>query len=239
MNKYIIIPCYREYENINIILEEISKCKIENLSVIIVDDSEINFEKKIKNQYFKVFYLNREQKKGRGSAVIFGINYIFGLKDNIDFIVEMDADLSHKPEELIHNIDYFKKNNLDLLISSRYKKESKIINWNINRKILSFLSNKLTKFLLKVPVSDYTNGYRIYSSRAASFVINNCGKIGDGYIVLSEILMQLYYNKFKVDEVSTIFINRVKGVSNVTFKEILISLIGLFKIWRLKKKLDF
>ena len=87
-------------------------------------------------------------------------------------------------------------------------------------------------------MSDYTNGYRVYSSKAANFVTNNCGKIGDGYIVLSEILMQLYYNKYKVDEVSTIFVNRVKGVSNVTIKEILISLIGLIKIWKIKKKLN-
>ena len=238
MNKFIVVPCYHEYENINILLDEIAKCKFDNLIVVIVDDSENSFEKRVKKQTFKTIYLNRKKKGGRGSAVIFGIKYILNLNVDINMIIEMDADLSHDPKELFNNLNYFKENNLDLLISSRYKKNSKIINWSFNRKILSFCSNKLTNFLLKVPVSDYTNGYRIYSSKAANFVANNCGKIGDGYIVLSEILMQLYFNKFKVDEVSTIFVNRVKGVSNVTIKEILISLIGLIKIWKIKKKLN-
>ena len=237
MNRFIIIPCYHEYENINILLDEIAKCELNNLTVLIVDDSEESFEQNIKNQKFKVIYLSRKKKEGRGSAVLFGMLYILKLNVDIDMIIEMDADMSHNPNELLHNIGYFKKNDLDMLISSRYRKDSKIINWTLMRKILSFLSNKLTKFLLKVPVSDYTNGYRIYSSKAANFVANNCGKIGDGYIVLSEILMQLYFNKFKVDEVGTIFVNRVKGTSNVTIKEVLVSLIGLIKIWKIKKKL--
>ncbi len=239
MNKFIVVPCYHEYENINVLLEAIAKCKIKDLTVIIVDDSEDSFEKEIKKQNFKIIYLNRKKKEGRGSAVLFGIRQIFNLNIDIKMIIEMDADLSHNPKELLNNIDYFEKNNLDMLISSRYKQDSKIINWSLKRKILSFFSNKLTKFLLKVPISDYTNGYRIYSSDAANFVIKNCGRIGDGYIVLSEILMQLYYNKFKIDEVSTIFVNRVKGTSNVTTKEILTSLIGLLKIWKIKKKLNF
>ncbi len=239
MNKFIVVPCYHEYENINVLLEAIAKCKIKDLIIVIVDDSEDSFEKEIKKQNFNIIYLNRKKKEGRGSAVLFGIKHIFNLNIDIKMIIEMDADLSHNPNELLNNIDYFEKNNLDMLISSRYKQDSKIINWSLKRKILSFFSNKLTKFLLKVPISDYTNGYRIYSSNAANFVIKNCGRIGDGYIVLSEILMQLYYNKFKIDEVSTIFVNRVKGTSNVTTKEILISLIGLLKIWKIKKKLNF
>ena len=234
MTNFIIIPCYNEGENINIILKKISECNIDNLIVVIVDDSEVSFEKKINTQEFKVIYLNRNKKSGRGSAILFGMMHILNLGVSIGLIIEMDADMSHNPNELLNNIKYFKKNNLDLLISSRYLSDSKIINWPLKRKILSFSSNKLSKFLLKVPVSDYTNGYRIYSINSAKFIINNCGKIGDGYIMLSEILTVLYYNKFKIDEIPTTFINRVKGDSNVTIKEILLSLLGLYKIWKIK-----
>ena len=73
---------------------------------------------------------------------------------------------------------------------------------------------------------------------AAKFIVKNCGKIGDGYIVLSEILIQLFYNKFKIDEIDTIFVNRVRGTSNVTFSEIISSLIGLYKIWKKKRQLS-
>ena len=238
MTNFIIIPCYNEGENINIILKEINECNIDNLVVVIVDDSEVNFEKKINGQKFKTIYLNRNRKSGRGSAILFGMMHILNLGVSIGLIIEMDADMSHNPNELLNNIKYFKKNNLDLLISSRYLSDSKIINWPLKRKILSFSSNKLSKFLLKVPVSDYTNGYRIYSINSAKFIINNCGKIGDGYIMLSEILTVLYYNNFKIDEIPTTFINRVKGDSNVTIKEILLSLFGLYKIWKIKTLLN-
>jgi dolichol-phosphate mannosyltransferase len=96
----------------------------------------------------------------------------------------MDADFSHNPNELIKNINLFKKN-ADLLISSRYLKNSRIINWPISRKILSFLSNYLSRIFLQIPISDYTNCFRIYSKRAALKIIKNCGKIGEGFIILS------------------------------------------------------
>ena len=238
MKKFIIIPCYNEFENINIILDKINKCKIKDLIVVIVDDSKISFKEKIKFHDFNVIYLHRKKKSGRGSAVIFGIKYVLKNFKNIKIIIEMDADMSHNPKELNNNIEYFKTQNLDLLISSRYMRTSKILNWSLKRKILSFLSNKLSKFLLKVPVSDYTNGYRIYSLQAAKFISTNCGKIGDGYIVLSEILLQLYYNNFIIGEIDTIFVNRVRGTSNVNFIEILKSLLGLYKIWKIKLKLN-
>ena len=63
MTKCIIIPCYQEYENINIILFEINKYKIDNLLVVIVDDSEISYEHNIKNQNFQIVYLNRKKKR--------------------------------------------------------------------------------------------------------------------------------------------------------------------------------
>ena len=78
---------------------------------------------------------------------------------DIKLFIEMDADMSHHPNELLRNIDFFKKKNLDLLISSRYKKKSKIINWPINRKILSYLSNK---FMRKTKISKYDLSKMIY-----------------------------------------------------------------------------
>jgi len=149
----------------------------------------------------------------------------------------MDADLSHDPNEIINNVNFFLNENIDLLISSRYLKKSKIINWPPERKLLSFFANNLAKYILKVPINDYTNGFRIYSNKAAKHVIANCGKVGDGFIILSEILVQLYYNNFKIKEIESTFVNRVRGDSSVTFKEIFKSLTGLFKIYQLKNKL--
>ena len=78
-------------------------------------------------------------------------------------MIEMDADLSHNPNELIRNLNFFHMNNLDLLIASRYLKKSRIINWPFSRKILSFISNMLARFLLKIPVSDYKKFQNLFN----------------------------------------------------------------------------
>ena len=237
-NILIIIPAYREHKNILNLLNKIfiNKSKKYNFCPLVIDDSDdlltqnLIFNSKFKK---KIYFIKRSKKSGRGSAVIEGMKFF--IKKNykkFHLLVEMDADLSHRPSELKRNISFFLKNNSDLLISSRYLKDSKIINWPMSRKLFSYFSNTLAKIVLNIPVSDYTNGYRIYSKRAVSHCVNNCGKIGDGFIVLSEILNELNMNNFKIKDTKTIFINRVKGSSSVNFKLIYESLIGIFKIMK-------
>ncbi len=229
-----VLPCYNEYENIFILINQIRRIFKNSLIVVIDDSSKDIIKKKIKN-FKKIKYFKRISKSGRGSAVLLGMKKI--LQDqNIRIIVEMDTDLSSHPKELPKNIKFFLREKLDLLVMSRYKKKSKIINWPIRRRIFSYLSNKLAQFLLKVDISDYTMGYRIYSREAVKHVTKNCGKIGSGFIVLSEILAELNSKNFKIADVETIFINREKGESSVNLKLILESLIGLFKIYFIQKK---
>ena len=235
MNISIIIPTFKEKENIKNLINLI-KSKIESSNIIIVDDSpdeSIKFE--IKNLK-DVKYIYRGKKLGRGSAVIEGLN-IAQKNFQSEIFIEMDADLSHDPKELKENLKLFKQSSCDLLISSRYLKKSKIINWSFQRKIFSFLANLLARFLLKIPITDYTNGYRIYSKDAVNHIRKNCGNIGDGFIILSEILVELYYNNFKIIETSSKFVNRVRGESSVDLNEIIKSLIGLIKIYNLKNKI--
>ena len=86
-----------------------------------------------------------------------------------------------------------------------------------------------------MPVTDYTNGFRIYSKRAVRKIINNCGKIGDGFIILSEILVVLYTCKYKIQEVPSVFVNRLRGHSSVNFKLIFSSFLGLLYLYFRKK----
>ena len=224
-----VLPCYNEFENIFILIKQIKKI-FNNYLIVVIDDSTTNEIKNKIIEYKKIKYYKRKTKSGRGSAVIFGMKKILE-ESKVDLIVEMDTDLSSHPKELPKNIKKFKKKNLDLLVMSRYLKGSKIINWPLKRRLFSFLSNKLAKFLLGVNVSDYTMGYRIYSKSATKHVVNNCGKIGDGFIVLSEILAELNSNNFKIEDTKTTFTNREKGDSTVNIKLIYESLIGIFKIY--------
>ncbi len=230
----IIIPTFNEKENIIKLSKELLKLYPYS-KIFIVDDTKIynlkkNF-KKIKN----VKYIYRKNKKGRGSAVLDGLRVALKNK-KIKIFVEMDADFSHRPQELKKNLNKFQKNKLDLLISSRYLKSSKIYNWSLQRRIFSHLANRLAKLLLNVGVSDYTNGYRIYSKKSVKLITKFCGNIGDGFIVLSEILLQIKLNNLKIDETSSIFVNRKRGESSVNLNLVIQSFFGLLKLFILKNR---
>lgn len=229
MNVAIIIPAYNEEKNIERLLKEIKKnIKAE---IVVVDDSINDLTRNIIMQKkFNIIYIKRNKKLGRGSAVLTGIKKILKNK-KIDIFIEMDADFSHSPQELKRNVKIFIDRKLDLLISSRYLKKSKIINWHLTRRIFSFLANYLARFLLKIPISDYTNGYRIYSKRAAKTIVKKCGKLGDGFIILSEILIILFEKNFKIDEIHTKFLNRKRGESSVNLSLIIESFFGLIKLY--------
>ena len=227
----IIIPTFNEKENIYLltftILKLLPKCTI----YIIDDTKQKNYFLKFNNKRIKYFL--RKNKSGRGSAVLFGFKKALQAK-KFNVFVEMDADFSHNPKELKKNLLYFKKTKLDLLIASRYLTKSKIINWTVFRRILSFLSNKLANFLLQINVSDYTNGFRIYSSRSIKLITKKCGNIGDGFIVLSEILLIIKSNGYKISEVPSVFVNRKRGESSVNLSLVFKSLIGLFRLFFIK-----
>ena len=224
-----ILPAFNEYENIFILLKQIESI-FDNKSIIIIDDSTNDSIKNKISSKEDILYVKRESRLGRGSAVLHGLKTLLENKE-IDFFVEIDSDLSEHPNQLPGMIRFFLNNKLDLLVASRYLEGSEIINWPLRRRLFSFLANKLAKFLLKVPVSDYTNGFRIYSNKAASHVVNSCGKIGSGFIVLSETLVELHINNFKIRDIKTKMINRVTGKSSVNLKLVFESLFGLIKLY--------
>jgi len=105
------------------------------------------------------------------------------------------------------------------------------------RRIFSILSNMLARLFLKINIRDFTNGFRFYSIRSAKKIVKNCGNIGDGFIILSEIIVVINNNNFKIKEQSTTFINRKRGESSVNLRLILQSLFGLIKLTFIKKNL--
>lgn len=230
----IIIPAYNERDNLKNLVQKI-KSIIQNPTIFIIDDSKDSM-KDIFIDNDDIQYVHRGLKMGRGSAVLEGLKLALNNEKFSQF-VEMDADFSHNPEELTEKLLLFSKTNTDLLISSRYLKGSKIINWPLSRKYFSLLSNLLVNIFLKLDISDYTNGFRVYSRRAAEITAEKCGQIGDDFIVLSEILLRAHQHKLKITEKPTIFVNRLRGESSVNIILIIKSLIGLFKLVLIKYKL--
>ncbi|WP_374335648.1 polyprenol monophosphomannose synthase [Leeia sp.] len=236
-NIAVVIPAYRESENIVQLCQEIL-ARYSKSNILIVDDSPDDLTedaiKKLAHPRIKI--MHRKNKGGRGSAVIDGIRSC--IKEGYDFYLEIDADFSHPPEQISSLVAQADREKLDLLIASRYLSGSKILNWPLSRKIFSRCANLLARALLQVPVNDYTNGFRLYSKEAAQEVVNTSGKLGGGFIALSEILVNLYYRNYKIGEVSTVFKNRIRGESSLSRREVWNALVGLKRIYQLKKQLS-
>ena len=231
-NLLIIIPAYNEGKNLIELLKKI-RSENENWSIIIVDDSESFETNKLIENYKekKIYYIKRNLKMGRGSAVRFGFEY--SKKNKFDYILEMDADLSHNPSEIKLLLNKLISKKYDLVIGSRYLKNSKIIGWPIKRRIFSKLSNFLAKFLFGFGLTDYTNGFRVYSADAINELIKYPIE-NNGFMYLTETFTILKKKNFKISEQATVFINRKKGSSTLRLSEILRSLVGIIKL-KLKK----
>lgn len=233
----IVVPAYKEGLGIQDLLKKILLA-VPDAKVVVVDDSPDTATADAVNSMNlgNIKLIRRDSKQGRGSAVIAGLRYL--LEQNCSQFIEIDADLSHPPSQIQELLRKLESENLGLVIASRYLPESSILNWPIQRRIFSKAANFLARTLLAVPITDYTNGFRCYSRAAAQKIVDSCGRLGAGFIALSEILVNLYYTGYKVGEVPTIFANRVRGESSVSSKEIFGALAGLWKIYLHKRTLQ-
>ena len=225
----IIIPTYNESENIIKLIDAL----LENPAkpdILIVDDSSDTtsalIEARRKGES-RLFLITRTQKGGRGSAVIEGFK--FALKRDYQRIAEMDADFSHDPKEF-ESLLAASGDNI-VVIGSRYLKDSKILNWPLTRTIFSKCANVYANFILRIGIHDYTNGYRIYGRRAVEQIDTSKIKAA-GYVVLSEIAYPLHLKGVKFIEVPTVFVNRRRGVSNFSMKEIKEAFMSVIRIRR-------
>jgi len=211
----IVIPAYNESENLLNLINGLESC-IPGTPILIIDDSLDNLSVQIVKQIAlkNVKIVHRNKKMGRGSAVIFAMRLL--LSQDFEYLLEMDADFSHSPQEILNLLAEAEIRNADLVIASRYVIGSEILNWPKFRRIFSKLANVTAKFVVKAPINDYTNGFRIYSRRAVKIVEKECGKVGDGFILLTEIIMRLNFRNYTIIEVKTRFVNITRGESSLS-----------------------
>lgn len=232
-NVAVIIPTFNESINIRILLKKVFN-SIPDASVFIIDDSSSDehekLKKEIKNSNVKLF--KRQEKLGRGSAVIFGLKEALKNKET-KYFFEMDADLSHDPEEFHIFLEKMKSDNADLVVGTRYNGKGQISDWPKNRLIKSKAANLFLKTVLGLDLTDYTTGYRLYSRRAAELLVNVNFKTS-GFILHSESAYRIKQNEFIITEVPIHFRNRVHGQSSIGSEKILESFFGILKV-RLSK----
>lgn len=238
----IIIPSYNETLALPKLLNELSIGLNQNDAVLIMDDSssetseiiESNCLKSIEGASFKFYFDNSGSKTGRGAAIRRGMIKALNDHPEAKFIVECDADGSHRAIDILK----IKKSetNADLLIGSRYLSSSKIIGWPMSRRIFSWVLNNSIPRITSVDVHDITNGLRRYSREAVGQVLSN-PQINTGFVYLSEQAVVLTKRGMKISEEPIIFVDRTLGTSTVTWREIIDSLIGIVRLVMTKRQL--
>jgi dolichol-phosphate mannosyltransferase len=229
-NIAIVTPSYNEVENILILIKRI-RVILPSTKIIIVDDSSIKVNKKIKkivSRDKQIILISRYKKLGRGTAIIKGFKEAF--KDSkIRYVFEMDSDLAHDPKEFNR---FFKKNknqDYDLIIGSRYLPGGKIKNIAKNRIIPSKIINIFLRIWLNIDVSDFTSGFRLYSRKAIGILISSDIK-SKGFITLSETLYKIKLANLRIGEVPITWNYRIHGKSNVDLNEFIVSLYFIIKM---------
>jgi len=226
----VIIPTYNEIENIEKMVRMVFSLPRE-FHILIVDDESPDGTglevKKLQKEFIN--RLNIEERKGKmglGSAYIHGFRW--GLKNNFDYIFEMDCDFSHNPNDLLKLLEVC-ENGADLAIGSRYCKGGKIHNWPIGRILMSYFASVYVRLVLWLPIKDTTAGFKCYHNHVLKSIELNEIKF-KGYAFQIEMKYRAYKKRFKIVEVPIIFTDRIFGESKMNTKIFKEAILGVIKM---------
>ena len=227
----IIIPTYNESENIELIINKIISNDDSN-DVLVVDDNSpdgtfeiVEKQKNIHNN--RVFIIKRDKKSGLGSAYKAGFKW--ALENNYSYIFEMDADMSHDPDEIKNLKIQLIQNKYDVVIGSRYIEGVSVVNWPLSRIFLSYFANLYVRVITSMPIKDATSGFVGYTKNALSSIELSEIKF-NGYAFQIEMKFKLWKKNFKLKEHQIIFVNRKLGKSKMNQSIILEAIFGVIKL---------
>ncbi len=229
MDKLVIVPTYNERDNIEPLLTRLLALPFD-LHVLIVDDGSPDGTAAVvrewKQNIPRIHLIERAGKMGLGSAYREGFRY--ALDHGAEFIFEMDADFSHDPDSIGEFIAHAQ--NADVVLGSRYLKGVTVVNWPIQRLILSYLANRYTRLVTGLPVNDATGGFKCFRRRALEAIRLDKVK-SDGYSFQIEMSFKCWKKGFRIVEIPIVFVDRRAGVSKMNNK---IVWEAAWMVWRLR-----
>ena len=225
----IIIPTYNEMENIQRMIPDLLDRYEKNLDILIVDDNSPdgtgNFVEEISKTNVRVKLLRREKKMGLGTAYTEGFKY--ALKNDYDYIFEMDADFSHDPKEIKNFLNAM--NEYDLVLGSRYVKGVNVVNWPMRRLLLSYFANYYTRFVTGLPIRDATGGFKCFKRKVLESI--NFDKVkSNGYAFQIEMTFKAWRKGFKIGEIPIVFVDRTMGHSKMSKKIVREAVVMVWKL---------
>lgn len=230
-NSLVIIPTYDEKENIEAIIKAVFSLD-KPFDILVVDDNSpdgtSNIVKNLQSEFSNLFLEVRKEKTGLGSAYIHGFKW--ALEKKYDYIIEMDADFSHNPKDLIHLYNACAIDGADFSIGSRYlNNKINVVDWDMKRLLLSYFASKYVKIITQIPIFDTTAGFVCYKSNVLRSIDLDKIKFV-GYAFQIEMKFKAWKRKFKHKEVSVIFTDRKKGTSKMSGSIISEAVFGVIKM---------
>ncbi|KAI6661126.1 Dolichol-phosphate mannosyltransferase subunit 1 [Oopsacas minuta] len=232
-NKYsILLPTYEERKNLPLIVWLIieympSDC---NYEIIIIDDGSPDGTQEVAKQLQKIYGHDkiqlrpRPKKLGLGTAYIHGMRYASG-----NFIIIMDADLSHHPKFIPQFIEKQQEGDYAIVTGTRYAGDGGVNGWDLKRKLISCGANYLTQTLLSPGVSDVTGSFRLYKKSVLEDLMSVC--TSKGYVFQMEMIVQAKVKGYTVGEVPITFVDRLYGDSKLGGSEIISFASGLLSLF--------
>jgi len=232
----VIIPTYNESESIESLLKRLNTARMQisdkfEIDILIVDDNSPDQTAAIaKNlQFSGLKVLSRQHKSGLGPAYLAGFKQ--GLLEKYDYFVEMDADLSHQPEQLIDLLNAASK--VDLVIGTRWIPGGSVVNWPKRRKWISKLGTGYASFALNLPYKDLTSGYRVLPREFLSQLDFSLIETR-GYGFQIEMALKAIESGFGIKQVPITFVERENGYSKMSLA-IIWEAWSMVTIWALRR----
>lgn len=228
----VIIPTYNEADNIVDVLEQVMD-QPEGFHVLVVDDGSpdgtADRVRTVQQRYpDRIALIERSGKLGLGSAYIRGFRH--ALERGFTYICEMDADLSHDPDDLGTLLAPVRDDEADLVIGSRYIGGVRVMNWPLSRLILSYGAGIYTRAITRMPIKDVTAGFKCFHRRVLEALdldrVNS-----NGYAFQVEMHYRTWRAGFRIKEIPIVFTERTEGQSKMSGA---IVREAAWKVWELR-----
>ncbi len=212
----VIIPTYNEIENIGKIIDAVMRLS-DGFDVLVIDDASPDGTQdtvlsKIEQYPGRVYMETRQGKLGLGTAYIHGFKW--ALSRQYGYVIEMDADFSHNPDDLPRLYHQCRDHGADIAIGSRYVSGVNVVNWPMRRVLMSYFASMYVRVITRMPLRDSTAGFVCY--RAEVLRTLNLDNIQfKGYAFQIEMKFKSWFRKFKIVEVPIVFVNRQLGTSKM------------------------
>ena len=212
----VIIPTYNEKENISNIIHAVLGLE-HNFDILVIDDNSPDgtaaiVEELIKEIPDRINIVKRAGKQGLGTAYIAGFKW--ALEHGYEYVIEMDADFSHRPEDLVPLYKACAEGGADVSVGSRYISGVNVVNWPMGRVLMSYYASAYVRIVTGMSVRDTTAGFVCYNRRVLAAIRFDEVEF-KGYAFQIEMKFTAYKLGFKIKEVPIIFVNRVLGTSKM------------------------